>query len=374
MASRSMQDIMDEVNGIVKEDVLGTASDPRFFHRKVSSGSHILDDMLDGGYRLGRMYQLYGQEGVGKTFLVYLAIANHQAYARAVGNGKKAAFLDVEGSFDPEFAEACGVDVGEESLLIGRSESGDGTLDTMDVLLRTKEFQVIGCDSVAALVPAAELGKRMHEKTMGEQAQLMSRAMRKLTPWLGDCSVFFINQVREKIGVMYGNPMTTPGGKALNFYSSLNLELKRGGVLKGEMPKFDAGSGEWTTEEQQTGHEIKVKSTKDKTGSRQGRTCSLWFKSDTKPPGIEEWDELWIMGLQHEIVNKAARTYTIDELDWRKAGSRDQVRNEFKERDDLQQHVKERLTSIYANRASNVTDDIDSSAGDFEVEGDSTDN
>ena len=348
----AVQELLDELGEMFGDEVnIGLGTDPKFFHPKISSGSHILDMMLDGGYRLGRYYYLYGPEGAGKTYLTYLGMASAQRWADEQGNGKIHAFIDAEESWDPEWAAVCGVD--PNRTYVSRPEKGDTALDLMEVLLRSKQFQGIGCDSVASLLPARELEKKLDERTMGELASLMSRGLRKVTPQLDDCAVFFINQVREKLGVMFGSPMTTPGGKALGFYSSLTLQITRGGLVKEDRPFFEVGKDEWTEAERVVGHEIRIKSIKDKTGSMMQQTCSLWFKYDTNPKGIEEWDELWNIALMEGILKRDKQTYYLANEDGENdkyAVHRQKARDKFFDDNELHERIKKTLNDRYQSR------------------------
>lgn len=215
--ARTAKDIAAEMRDRFHTETIGVASDPQFNLPKIPTGSLVLDQMMKGGWRLGRSYQFYGQEGSGKTTLAYMAMASGQRYAadnptEVDGEPvtKIVAFVDAEGSFDADYASKCGIDVGEDRCIVTQPEYGDTAFDRIEYLLRTKMVQVIVCDSVAALLPKRELDKSAEDKTIGELASLMSRGMRKITPHIGDCIVIFINQVRENIGVMFGSPITTP--------------------------------------------------------------------------------------------------------------------------------------------------------------------
>jgi recombination protein RecA len=193
----------------------------------VSTGSLSLDLALGGaGIPHGRVVEVFGPESSGKTTLTLHVIAEAQ---RA---GGAAAFIDVEHAFNPSWAKRLGVNL--EELMVNQPSCGEEALEICELLVRSNSLDIIAVDSVAALVPRAELEGQMGDQHVGLQARLMSQAMRKLT---GICSksrtsVVFINQIREKIGVMYGSPETTPGGRALKFYSSLRIDVRRIGVLK----------------------------------------------------------------------------------------------------------------------------------------------
>ena len=190
------------------------------------SGSLTLDLALGGGYPRGRVVEIYGPESSGKTTLALHAVAEIQK------NGGMAAFIDAEHALDPVYARNLGVNI--EDLLVCQPDSGEMALDVVDQLVRSSAVDVVVVDSVAALVPRAELEGDMTETQMGLQARLMSKALRKITGSLSKShtTVIFINQLRSKIGVMYGNPEVTAGGNALKFYSSVRIDVRRREVLK----------------------------------------------------------------------------------------------------------------------------------------------
>src|SRR6476620_11468824 len=193
----------------------------------VSSGSLTLDVALGvGGYPRGRVIEIYGPESSGKTTVALHAIAEGQA------KGGTAAFIDAEHALDPAYAQKLGVNIDE--LLLSQPDTGEQALEIAEALVRSGAVDILVVDSVAALVPKAEIEGEMGESHMGLQARLMSQALRKLAGAINrsNCAVVFINQLREKIGVMFGNPETTTGGKALKFYASLRLDIRRIGPVK----------------------------------------------------------------------------------------------------------------------------------------------
>src|SRR5690625_1306807 len=193
----------------------------------ISSGSLAVDVALGiGGYPKGRVIEIYGPESSGKTTVSLHAIAEAQK------KGGTAAFIDAEHALDPNYARALGVDIDE--LLLSQPDTGEQALEIAEALVRSGAVDIIVVDSVAALVPKAEIEGEMGDSHMGLQARLMSQALRKLSGVISKSNTIaiFINQVREKIGVMFGNPETTPGGRALKFYSSIRLEVRRAETLK----------------------------------------------------------------------------------------------------------------------------------------------
>lgn len=193
----------------------------------ISSGSLSLDAALGiGGYPRGRIIEIFGPESSGKTTLALHAIAEVQK------SGGKAAFIDAENAIDPYYAQNLGVNI--DQLILSQPDSGEQALEIVDVLVRSGAVDLIVVDSVAALVPQAELDGEMMDAQVGLQARMMSKAMRKLSGAMNrsDCTTIFINQLREKVGVMFGSPETTPGGRALKFYSSVRIDIRRSQQIK----------------------------------------------------------------------------------------------------------------------------------------------
>lgn len=193
----------------------------------IPTGSLMLDHALGvGGYPKGRIIEIFGPESSGKTTLALQAIAQVQKM------GGRAAFVDAEHAIDPDYAKALGVDV--NNLILSQPDYGEQALDIVDILAKGNAFDLIVVDSVAALVPRAELEGTLSDQSVGLQARLMSKALRKLAGQLNksNCSVIFINQLREKVGVMFGNPETTSGGRALKFYASVRIDIRKAEAIK----------------------------------------------------------------------------------------------------------------------------------------------
>ena len=193
----------------------------------IPSGSLLLDEALGvGGYPKGRIIEIYGPESSGKTTLALHAIAECQK------QGGRAAFIDAEHAIDPVYAKNLGVNIDE--LILSQPDSGEQALEIAEMLANSGAISLIIVDSVAALVPQAELDGEMGDNSVGMQARLMSKAMRKIAGVLNkkECAVIFINQLREKVGVLYGNPETTSGGRALKFYASIRIDIRRTEALK----------------------------------------------------------------------------------------------------------------------------------------------
>lgn len=193
----------------------------------IPTGSLLLDAALGvGGYPKGRIIEIYGPESAGKTTFALEAIAEVQKL------GGRAAFVDAEHAIDPDYAKTLGVNINE--LILSQPDYGEQALEIVDMLAKSNAIDLIVVDSVAALVPKSELEGSFEDNSVGLQARLMSKALRKLAGILSksSCSVIFINQLREKVGVMYGNPETTTGGRALKFYATIRMEIRRGEVIK----------------------------------------------------------------------------------------------------------------------------------------------
>ncbi|GAA1986854.1 recombinase RecA [Microbacterium pumilum] len=272
-----------------KGSVMRLGSDERAPVEVIPTGSIALDVALGiGGLPRGRIVEIYGPESSGKTTLTLHAIANVQK------QGGIAAFIDAEHALDPEYARKLGVDIDE--LLVSQPDTGEQALEIADMLIRSGSIDLVVIDSVAALVPKAEIEGEMGDSHVGLQARLMSQALRKLTGGLNttNTTMIFINQLREKIGVFFGSPETTAGGKALKFYASVRLDIRR------------------------------IETMKDGTDAIGNRTRVKVVKNKMAPPfkqaefdilygtGISREGSLIDFGVEHEIVKKSGSWYTYD--------------------------------------------------------------
>ena len=257
---------------------------------KVSSGSISIDLALGGGYPKGRIIEVYGPESSGKTTLCLHATAEFQKAGGTV------AFIDAEHALDPAYAAKVGVDI--DNLLLSQPDSGEQALDIWEALVRSGGVDLIVVDSVAALTPRAEIEGDMGDSHMGLQARLMSQALRKLTATSAKMgtSIIFINQLRMKIGVMFGNPETTTGGNALKFYSSVRVEVRKGG-------KLETGTGD---DKNAHGNEARIKIVKNKVAPPfKTATVDIIFNE-----GISKAGDLLDVAVKLEIIQKAGAFYS----------------------------------------------------------------
>ncbi len=287
----------------------------------IPSGSLGLDIALGiGGYPRGRVIEIYGPESSGKTTLTLHAIAEAQKA------GGIAAFIDAEHAFDRYYAAKLGVDV--ENLIISQPDNGEQALEIADNLIRSGAIDIIVIDSVAALTPKAEIEGEMGDSRMGLQARLMSQALRKLTGTINKtkCTAIFINQLREKIGVMFGNPETTTGGNALKFYASVRLDIRRSTQIKNG--------------DEVIGNHSKVKVVKNKVAPpfRQAEFDIMYGE------GISKVGEILDMGVEKGIVNKSGSWYSYN--DSKLGQGRDAVKEVLKDNPELAEEIEAKIVAL----------------------------
>lgn len=314
----------------------------------LSTGSLSLDLALGiGGVPKGRIVEIYGPEASGKTTLALHVVASAQKA------GGEAAYIDVEHALEPAYARALGVDI--DSLLISQPDTGEQALDIAESLVRSSAVDVVVVDSVAALIPRIELEGEMGDSVVGALARLMSQAMRRLAGAISKngCTVIFINQLRQKIGVMYGNPETTPGGLALKYYASVRIDVRRIETLK-------SGS-------EMIGNRTRAKVIKNK--------CAPPFKEAefdiVYGEGISKVGEIVDLGVKLELIDKAGAWYTVND---QRIQGRDGVKAYLHDNPDIcdkiEQQIRDnayKLMSPQARKAAQAAGRaVDISADDFE--------
>ena len=253
----------------------------------IPTGSLLLDSALGvGGYPKGRIIEIYGPESSGKTTLALEAIAQIQKL------GGRAAYIDAEHAIDPEYAKTLGVNI--DDLILSQPDYGEQAMEIVDMLAKSNAIDMIIVDSVAALVPKAELEGTFEDSSVGLQARLMSKSLRKLAGVLSksSCTVIFINQLREKVGVMYGNPETTTGGRALKFYSTIRIEIRRAETIK--------------QGDKALGNIVNVKIVKNKVAAPY-RSCKINLMFGQ---GISHENELATLAVEYGLVEKAGSWFS----------------------------------------------------------------
>ncbi|MFG0284481.1 MAG: recombinase RecA [Phycisphaerales bacterium JB039] len=291
----------------------------------ISTGALSLDLALGGkGIPRGRIVEIFGPESSGKTTLA-LTVAHHAQKAGGV-----AAFIDAEHALDPSWARRIGVDI--DNLLVSQPDSGEQALEICELLVRSNAVDVIVIDSVAALIPRAEIEGEMGDAVVGLQARLMSQAMRKLTGVIArsNCTVIFINQIREKIGVMFGSPETTPGGRALKFYSSVRIDIRRTGSIKNG--------------DESVGNRVRARVVKNKVAPP-FRDAEFDIMFDE---GISAAGDLIDLAVDANVVDKSGAWYSYGEL--RIGQGRENAKQFLRENEDLFNEIRARTLAVKAPR------------------------
>jgi len=313
-------DKLDKTYG--KGTVMKMGDSPNENVEAISSGSLGLDIALGvGGYPKGRVVEIYGPESSGKTTLTLHAIAECQK------KGGIAAFIDAEHAFDRFYAENLGVDI--ENLIISQPDHGEQALEIADNLIRSGAIDMVIIDSVAALTPKSEIEGEMGDSKMGLHARLMSQALRKLTSSISktNCTVMFINQLREKIGIMFGNPETTTGGNALKFYASIRLDIRRSTQIK-------------NSDGVVMGNKTRVKIVKNKVAP----PFKLAEFDIMYGEGISKVGEIIDLAVESEIINKSGSWFSYEGT---KLGQgRDAVKTVLKDNPDLMETLESKLKEI----------------------------
>ncbi|MED4523837.1 MULTISPECIES: recombinase RecA [Bacillus amyloliquefaciens group] len=320
---------------------LGEKTDTRI--STVPSGSLALDTALGiGGYPRGRIIEVYGPESSGKTTVALHAIAEVQE------KGGQAAFIDAEHALDPVYAQKLGVNI--EELLLSQPDTGEQALEIAEALVRSGAVDIVVVDSVAALVPKAEIEGDMGDSHVGLQARLMSQALRKLSGAINKSKTIaiFINQIREKVGVMFGNPETTPGGRALKFYSSVRLEVRRAEQLKQGNDVM--------------GNKTRIKVVKNKVAPP-FRTAEVDIMYGE---GISKEGEIIDLGTELDIVQKSGSWYSYEEE--RLGQGRENAKQFLKENKDIMLMIQEQIREHYGLDNNGVTDKAEEVQAEMELE------
>lgn len=314
----------------------------------VTSGSIALDAALGiGGFPRGRIIEIYGPESSGKTTVALHAIAEVQAL------GGTAAFIDAEHALDPVYAEKLGVNIDE--LLISQPDTGEQGLEIADALVRSEAVDIVVVDSVAALVPKAEIEGEMGDAHVGLQARLMSQALRKLSGYINKSKTItiFINQLREKVGIVYGNPETTPGGRALKFYASVRLEVRRAEQIK--------------QGDEIVGSRTKIKVVKNKVAPpfKQAEVDIMFGE------GISKEGSLLDVATDLGIVKKSGAWYSYGDL--RLGQGRENVKIYFKENREFMQEIDKQVREKFNLKSGGEVDvlpgaDVDDEEPDFDID------
>ncbi len=310
-----------------KGSIMRLDDDPANVPPGISTGSISLDLALGGrGMPIGRIAEVFGPESSGKTTLALHIIANSQK------NGGVAAFIDAEHALDPSWARRLGVNL--EELLVSQPDTGEQALEICELLVRSNAVDVIVVDSVAALIPRAEIEGEMGDSHVGLQARLMSQALRKLTGAINRSrtSVIFINQIREKIGVMFGNPETTPGGRALKFYASVRIDIRRTGSIK--------------EGEEAVGNRVRAKVVKNKVAPpfRQAEFDIMFDE------GISATGDLLDLAVATDVVGKSGAWFNFGDI--RLGQGRENAKRFLKENPDLFEEIRSKV--LNAKGVNNV--------------------
>ena len=292
----------------------------------ISSGSIKIDEALGiGGYPKGRIIEIYGPESSGKTTLALHAIAEVQK------KGGRAAYIDAENAIDPNYAKNLGVNIDE--LILSQPDSGEQGLQIAEMLIKSGAIDIIVVDSVAALVPQAELDGEMGDAQVGLQARMMSKAMRKLSGVMNrsECTAIFINQLREKVGIMFGNPETTPGGRALKFYASVRLDIRRSEAIKNGTEII--------------GNKVNVKVVKNKVAPT-FKTASIEIMYGE---GISYVAELLDLCVDHEIIRKSGAwfSYQGEKIGQGKEAAKNHIKSDPALMEELARLLKEKMNPVH---------------------------
>ena len=322
-SSETLQTVLQQIEReFGKGSVVRLGDKPKVDVEALSSGSILLDSCLGiGGYPKGRIIEIYGPESSGKTTLALTAVAEAQS------KGGIAAYIDAENSIDPEYAKNLGVNI--DDLILSQPDSGEEALEIVESLASSGVFSLIVIDSVAALVPKAELDGAMIDSSVGLQARMMSKAMRKITGVLSknNCTVIFINQLRDKVGVIYGSNETTTGGRALKFFASVRIDIRRSEAIKDGINII--------------GNTCNIKVVKNKVAPP-FRSCKIDI---IYGKGISKEGELLDLGLEYGYVKRSGSWYEI--YGERMGQGRETAKQFLAENTDIRDKLKENIVSNF---------------------------
>jgi protein RecA len=344
------------------------ASDPELEIRRLPTGIFELDVMLDGGFARGRYTELFGSANVGKTAVTYRSMARTQE------DGGNAAFVDAEGSFDPEFAESLGVDL--ERLAFHRQDTAEGVVDFVEVLLRSRLYDEVVVDSIATLLPKSERDSSMGDASMGmEQAKLMSKALRKLTAANRDTALIFINQTRQAVGASaFAKQTTTSGGRAMGFYAGTRLELVRTENVKKIKRTINTSSGKEEKSSRAYGHRVLLRVDKEKTGATHtGDETTLVYDYDLGD--FDPVEGLIYLGRVHDVLHisgaGAGQKWWVDGYEDEKKSSRPALKKWLRSDELVQEELREMiLERAAAARADPIDSTEDPTPDDGDDDGD----
>ena len=322
-SSETLQTVLQQIEReFGKGSVVRLGDKPKVDVEALSSGSILLDSCLGiGGYPKGRIIEIYGPESSGKTTLALTAVAEAQS------KGGIAAYIEAENSIDPEYAKNLGVNI--DDLILSQPDSGEEALEIVESLASSGVFSLIVVDSVAALVPKAELDGAMIDSSVGLQARMMSKAMRKITGVLSknNCTVIFINQLRDKVGVIYGSNETTTGGRALKFFASVRIDIRRSEAIKDGINII--------------GNTCNIKVVKNKVAPP-FRSCKIDI---IYGKGISKEGELLDLGLEYGYVKRSGSWYEI--YGERMGQGRETAKQFLAENTDIRDKLKENIVSNF---------------------------
>lgn len=300
-ATSVAKNLMAEINSLLKSDVLKLASDDSLVVEYLPTGVLPIDILLQGGLPRGRFVEIYGDYSTLKSYVGLSAIANTQK------NGGVCAIIDTEHSFDPSWAKSIGVNLDE--LIVQHPETGELAMDTAEALIRGK-CDLIIFDSIAASLPQAERNKRMHDESMqpARLASLMSQAMRKLTAANSRTAMMWINQTRLNVGITFGNPEAIPGGKAMPYYASYRINMKKVGKVTNDTQSWDGEK--WVASKEQVGQKFKAVVEKSKL-SKPFR--DIYFTWDFTSGGLDEAGFLIAMGLEEGFITQEGKSWIYED-------------------------------------------------------------